>query len=323
MTLGQPVRRGKAAPREPCGKARRDGLGPRKPGDVNRPLSEAAAWTLLLALRAGRSEGPAPGALCLDADGTARRCDPGDADLLIDAAGSWSAPRPPEPAAATLLDLHLGFALASPRRPMTLAHLGQSLDGMIATQGGASHYVTGPENIRHLHRLRALADAVLVGAGTVAADDPRLTVREVEGPDPLRVVIDPRGRLPAERRVFADGAAPALLVLAEGMAAPAAVESLALAGGDEGIAPCDLVAALRRRGCAALLVEGGGETVTRFLRDGALERLQIAVAPLLIGKGRRGVALPAATDLSKAFRPPCHTFSMGCDVLFDFDLSVE
>ena len=286
-------------------------------------LTEAGAWALLLALRAERSEETAVRALRLDDDGTARRCDPGDADLVIDASGGWTTPRPPELAAAALLDLHLGFALASPARPMTLAHLGQSLDGKIATLSGASHYVTGPENIRHLHRLRALADAVLVGAGTVAADDPQLTVRDVEGPDPLRVVIDPSGRLPAERRVFTDGAAPTLLVLVPDTAAPAAVESLALAGGDEGIAPRDLVAALRRRGCAALLVEGGGETVTRFLRDGALERLQIAVAPLLIGEGRPGVALPAATDLSAAFRPSCRTISMGCDVLFDFDLSVE
>src|SRR6202142_3907459 len=85
-----------------------------------------------------------------------------------------------------------------------IGQLGQSLDGRIATPTGRSHYINGPEAIRHLHRLRALVDAVIVGAGTVIADDPRLTVRLVEGPSPARVAIDPTGRLPATARIFAD-----------------------------------------------------------------------------------------------------------------------
>ena len=90
--------------------------------------------------------------------------------------------------------------------PLTIAHLGQSLDGCIATASGDSYYVTGPDNVVHLHRLRALCDAVIVGASTIERDDPLLTVRHVEGDNPLRVIIDPRRRLGSHARVFVDDA---------------------------------------------------------------------------------------------------------------------
>src|SRR5215210_2131153 len=84
-----------------------------------------------------------------------------------------------------------------------VGQVGQSLDGRIATTSGHSHYINGPEGLAHLHRLRALVDAVVVGIGTVLADDPQLTVRRVAGPNPARVVIDPGGRLTASARMLA------------------------------------------------------------------------------------------------------------------------
>ena len=87
-------------------------------------------------------------------------------------------------------------------------HLGQSLDGFIAAAREESLYVTGEENILHLHRMRALSDAVVVGAGTVAADDPQLNTRHVAGPNPLRVVFDPTRRLAGHYRLFNDDLAP-------------------------------------------------------------------------------------------------------------------
>ena len=90
---------------------------------------------------------------------------------------------------------------------MVVGQIGQSLDGRIATASGHSKYINGPAGLAHLHRLRALVDAVVVGVGTAIADDPQLTVRRVVGPQPARVVIDPNGRLAAGARVFtADGA---------------------------------------------------------------------------------------------------------------------
>ena len=92
-----------------------------------------------------------------------------------------------------------------------LGRIAQSLDGRIATTSGASHWISGQEDIVHTHRLRALFDAVVVGAGTVRADDPQLTTREVEGPSPVRVVLDTDRRLDAHYRVFRE--APDTLLL--------------------------------------------------------------------------------------------------------------
>src|SRR5947207_8493890 len=86
---------------------------------------------------------------------------------------------------------------------VVIAQTGQSLDGRIATPTGHSHYINGAEARAHLHRLRALVDVVVVGVGTVLADDPQLTVRLVSGPCPARVVLDPNGRASADARGLA------------------------------------------------------------------------------------------------------------------------
>lgn len=201
--------------------------------------------------------------------------------------------------------------------PWVLAHLGQSLDGRIATASGKSHYVTGRENIVHLHRLRALADCVLVGAGTVAADDPALTVRHVPGRNPVRAVIDPMGRLLRDRKIFTDGEARTLVLTGT---ADGPGERLVLPARPDGIAPADILSALRGLGLSRIFIEGGGRTVSGFLQAGLLDRLQIAVAPMLIGSGVPAITLPVIDRLDSALRPPCHIHLMGGDVLFDFDL---
>jgi diaminohydroxyphosphoribosylaminopyrimidine deaminase / 5-amino-6-(5-phosphoribosylamino)uracil reductase len=221
-----------------------------------------------------------------------------------------------------LLELYAPLCTTRAGKPLTLAHLGQSLDGYIATASGDSYYVTGPDNVKHLHRLRALADAIVVGAGTVARDDPQLTVRHVEGTSPVRVVLDPSARLDARRRVFSDGGAPTLVVRAEGIEKPAPGNAEVLqVPVENGRFELDvLLARLRERGLLSVFVEGGGETVSRFLGAGLLDRLHIAIAPLIIGRGRPGLTVAARESLAECPRPAHRVFTMGGDVLFDCEL---
>lgn len=264
---------------------------------------------------------------------TLRAAAAGEADeaglLQGSAEQGWRHTLPPEDPRAAWLDLYLPICNGGRTAPFVVGHLGQSVDGFIATCTGDSNFVTGEANIHHLHRLRALCDAVIVGAGTVASDDPRLTTRLVEGPSPLRVVLDPRRRLPSTHRIFCDGEARSLRVSCTPVDASlgdadhcARHEELLLQANEEGRLDLPRVlAALASRGLRRLFIEGGGETVSSFLGAGLLDRLHLAVAPLLIGSGRPAIRLGEQPRLDDCLRPPTRIYRMGEDVLYDFDLT--
>lgn len=207
---------------------------------------------------------------------------------------------------------------SDPGKPYVVAQLGQSLDGRIATPTGASKYINGPSALDFLHHLRASVDAVVVGVGTVLADDPLLTVRRVAGRNPSRVIIDPHGRLPREAKCLCDGSADIYVVSTAENYDIEGIRTLSLAAGPDGIDPRDIVSGLHRLGMRRLLVEGGANTVSRFLAAGAVDRLYLLVAPMLLGSGKTGLAMPPIDQLDEALRPETRCFPLGGgDVLFD------
>lgn len=212
--------------------------------------------------------------------------------------------------------------LAAARR-FVLAQVGQSLDGRVATVSGDARDISGAAGLRHLHRCRALVDAIVVGVGTVVADDPSLTVRLVEGNNPVRVVVDPRGRIPPGARMLHDGAAPVVVLHGQDVPPPdlPAARCIGLPVNGQGrLAPARILAALSELGLHRVLVEGGACTVATFLEAECLDRLHVAIAPLIIGAGPSGIALTPVQRLAQARRPRVVSYDLGGEVVFDCDL---
>jgi diaminohydroxyphosphoribosylaminopyrimidine deaminase/5-amino-6-(5-phosphoribosylamino)uracil reductase len=242
---------------------------------------------------------------------------------LVDLAAGGALGATPSAEDCPLWSLYAPVALGRAEPAFVIGQLGQSLDGRVASATGKSRYINGPEAIRHLHRLRALVDAVVVGIGTVIADDPQLNVREVDGPCPARVVIDPNFRLPAEARMTCDADAPIFAIQSEAGARPPGVTPIVIPRTGESIAPAAIVAALAQRGFKRILIEGGAATVSAFLAAGALHRLHLSIAPMVIGSGPIGVNLPPIDELEDALRPVTVTHHLGEDVLFDCQFKAD
>ncbi|CAM3184048.1 RibD family protein [Paracoccus nototheniae] len=208
--------------------------------------------------------------------------------------------------------------------PVTLAQIGQSLDGRVATASGDARDVSGPEGLAHLHRLRALVDGVVIGVKTALHDQPRLTVRLCSGHNPARIVIDPRGRLPDGAPVLTPDGARRVIVTGADRNHPTGVEVLRLPAPGGRLDPAQILQGLRGMGLGSLLIEGGGLTITGFLEAGLLDRLQVSVAPLIIGAGPQGLTSLSPVDrLKDALRPETRVYALGTDIVFDCALGPQ
>jgi diaminohydroxyphosphoribosylaminopyrimidine deaminase / 5-amino-6-(5-phosphoribosylamino)uracil reductase len=194
-------------------------------------------------------------------------------------------------------------------RPSVTVSYAQTLDGRVATTTGESKWISCPDSLRFAHEMRASHDAVLVGAGTVCKDDPRLTVRHVPGPSPLRVVVDSTLRTPPDAAVLADGAAPGTVIAVTDRAPEERCEKarslgatlMKLPSGLDG--RVDLAALLKElvaSGIGSVMVEGGATLITGFFRARLVDRIAVCVAPKILGEGIEAIGDLGIRDLSQS-----------------------
>src|SRR5215207_6831187 len=180
-------------------------------------------------------------------------------------------------------------------RPSVTVSYAQTLDGRMATTTGESKWISCPDSLRFAHEMRASHDAVLVGAGTVCKDDPRLTVRHVPGTSPLRVVVDgaARGtvlavtdRAPEERCEKAHSLGASVMKLPSGL--------------DGRVDLAALLEELVASGIGSVMVEGGATVITGFFRAGLVDRIAVCVAPKILGEGIEAIGDLGIRDLSRS-----------------------
>lgn len=264
-------------------------------------------WQSLLALKHRAPDG----------DGV-RRVHRDGARLTLSRGGHWQCRGARLSQQARELLNQLAPIAAAPCEGFTAAQIAQSLDARTATAGAQVDRITGDADQIRLHRLRALVDAVIVGATTAIADTPRLTVRAVSGSHPVRVVLDRSRRLPHDHPLLQDGAAPTYRIVNE--REPRDDDTVIAV---PGMAPRNILDALADLGLTRILIEGGGRSVSRFYQADCLDRLHLVIAPVIIGQGPSGLDLPAIDSMAQAFRPVCHQYQLGPDVLFDLALDAE
>ncbi|MGD9091690.1 MAG: RibD family protein [Anaerolineales bacterium] len=177
-----------------------------------------------------------------------------------------------------------------PHRAFVTLSYAQSLDGSIAAVPGQSLQLSGQAALEMTHQLRAMHDGILVGIGTVLADNPRLTTRLVEGSHPQPVILDTRLRIPLNAKIL-EHPRSVLIVCAEGSHRgrkealfQTGAELIALPLDRDGFLDLDsLLAILKTRGIESLMVEGGVRVLTKFLRQALVDLLVLTINPRLVG----------------------------------------
>jgi len=194
-------------------------------------------------------------------------------------------------------------------RPFVTLSYAQTLDGRLATSNGNSQWISAPESLRFSHELRSEHDAILVGAGTVRSDDPRLTVRHSPGRDPHRVVVDSALGTPPTAAVLANGAAPGTVLAVTDSAPAAKRERVRALGATVVCLPTDaggrvdlvaLLTVLRQLGVGSVLVEGGAQMITALLKARQIDRLVVCVAPKILGAGIEAVGDLGIRELARS-----------------------
>ena len=208
------------------------------------------------------------------------------------------------------------YQLKSKKRgaAFTIAHFAQSLDAKIATENGASQWIGNNENLIHAHRMRALCDGVLIGANTLKTDKPRLNVRHVEGIDPVRIVM---GDGDYDFDSLSKPGSDIYQVNSNGQHDNEKVNILKVGSKGNCLNCKDVLQKLFQEGIYTVYIEGGSFTSSTFLEQGALDIVQLHIAPIIVGSGINSFTLPVKDSLGQSINFNRHSFvTMGSDIMF-------
>jgi diaminohydroxyphosphoribosylaminopyrimidine deaminase/5-amino-6-(5-phosphoribosylamino)uracil reductase len=215
--------------------------------------------------------------------------------------------------------------------PFVTLKFAQTLDGRIATTGGSSQWISSDASLRLAHRLRGTHDAILIGIGTLLKDDPRLTVRLARGTSPIRVIADSKLRIPLDSRVLQEqDIAPTIIATTlkadetkKSSLMNMGIEVMEVAADSEQRVDLeDLLLKLGRRGISSVLVEGGSGIITSMLSRGLADKLVVAVAPKILGKGIEAVGNLGISEIGSCVNlASVKIYRKGMDLILEGDIS--
>ena len=211
-----------------------------------------------------------------------------------------------------IFELYLPYIIVNKNAevPFSFVHIAQTIDGKIATASGKSKWIGNQENLVHAHRIRALVDAILVGANTFKLDKPRLDVRHVKGDNPIKIII-------ANSKLDLDCLSIGETILfsnneIEYQSLPENTEAICIEQDGNTIITTDVLKVLKQKGIHSLLIEGGSQTIRKFIEDKSIDRIEFHIAPMIFGSGKSGIELSEIDNLEEGIhlQNPI-TFKMG------------
>lgn len=185
-------------------------------------------------------------------------------------------------------------------RPFIIAHFAQTIDGKICTASGKSKWISNEENLDHCHRLRAMADGVLVGGGTVKSDNPQLTVRRVKGKNPKRIFWS--NSITDYSSYEVDGVETFLVAHKDSYKTlPTGIDYL-IEYEDPMNAIMEVLIKLKESGINSLFLEGGSHTISRFHEAEVIDLMQIHIAPIIFGSGKNAFEMKPIVEVSDSLQ---------------------
>ncbi|MBT6047878.1 MAG: bifunctional diaminohydroxyphosphoribosylaminopyrimidine deaminase/5-amino-6-(5-phosphoribosylamino)uracil reductase RibD [Candidatus Scalindua sp.] len=211
--------------------------------------------------------------------------------------------------------------------PYITVKYAQTLDGRIATKSGDSQWISSEASRKYVHRLRSVNDGIMVGAGTVAADNPQLTVRHVKGKNPIRIIVDSKLRISIKSSVLTDANTHLTLIAVTSGASDVKISSVKKRGAEvlvvkkirnDRVNLKDLLIKLGKREIISVLVEGGSEIITSLLKANLVDKMIIPIAPKIIGKGLDAIGDLNINKINNAVRfSSFKTMKKGDDIIFE------